>query len=165
MNKKIKCDIQKLETQKQKLQVLLKDHKPSCLEPSPEPSPVVDYQQPPTFLPQNVPNTTFVKDADMTILDQCPNEVVSTNLMSSDATPLDFPDTFLKNPGTITLPIPHNVAYDEGKHCKRNYLPQQMLLDTNCRYNVPSLNFLDEQNNNNYYDLSYSDGTENGCMV
>lgn len=49
-NEKMKARIQELEGELRNLKMILQTHKPTCVNPSPEPTPVSDPAQPPSFL-------------------------------------------------------------------------------------------------------------------
>lgn len=95
-NEKMKNRIQELEGELRNLKMILQTHKPTCVNPSPEPTPVSDPAQPPSFM------STGSKTANSGIMtghttSQCAATSVPVQLPPPQPsfTPLDLPEFLL----------------------------------------------------------------------
>lgn len=185
-NQKLRSQIQQLEVQKQSLMGMLTHHKPTCMKPSPEQSPVVDYQQPPLFSNATnfQPSPQFVRNDENKLNDQRSALVCQENTMIPDLhhlDPFDFQEAFLKNP-SVMLSTSDNQYNDHTLKNKyhnsykndRSLPIRHMSLNTNYKNNVAaqlqSYNFLGEpMNQDDHFDsISFNHLIENpgnGCIV
>lgn len=141
---------------------MLTIHKPSCVKPSPEPSPIFDYQQPPSFIPSNsnhciANNYLYSNTGD--------KERAAQSLRIEDGllpdlhhNVFDLTETFVKNPSVM-------LSVADGK-CKDALHIRQNTSDCSSFKTMPNFNFLDDSGNNNHFDVtSYVDNSSSRCIV
>lgn len=160
---------------------MLTDHKPTCIKPSPEPSPVFDYQQPPSFLntTPTVAAAQFIRDNKLN--DQRQSSICSENAFLPDLRHLDafdFQDAYVKNPSVMLNAIDHHYndrsalknRYNAPFRCDKNLPRHNALLNNANNYKnnisalLPNYNFMDTDHTEPHYDnMLYNAG--NDCIV
>ncbi|XP_065201637.1 activating transcription factor 3 [Planococcus citri] len=184
-NQKLRSQIQELEVQKRSLMGMLTYHKPTCMKPSPEQSPVVDYQQPPLFSNSTnyQPSASFIRNDDNKLNDQrsalvCQETAIIPDLHHLDT--FDFQDV-LKNP-SVMLSTTDNQYNDhstlKNKYNNNNYknadkcfpIRHSMSINANNYKNngatqLPNYNFLDDPMSQDHFDSLHFNNTGNGCIV